>query len=237
MNNVLRVCATALILSSSGAVYAHMTLNNAIYAQDWAGAYVGASGGYSQTKDFGTGHNKGLSTPNSWTHNSHLNDVSLGFFGGYNWIINNNLLVGLETEYLHRKSHSGRTSKYSTSAIGTDYSAKTKIKGVASIRARIGGFFNQQQTLAYVTLGQSNAKVERIWIDSLGTDTKSQKGWHNGWTAGIGLEHKYFEKLSIRAEIRHSNYGEELITMDLWDKFYKKNLTENSAVIGLAYSF
>ena len=227
MKKTIGICTAALMLSSSGSVY----------AQDWAGAYAGVAAGYSKAKDSGVGYDQGDTVPNGWTHNVHLNGASLGVFGGYNWVFDNNVLVGVEAEYLHRADHSDRDYQYDDGAIDTDYSAKTQIEGVATLRARIGRLFNEQQTLAYLSLGRANAKVERTWIDDDTPEIESHSGLQNGWTAGIGLEHKYDQNFSVRAELRRSDYGSKSTIADFWTEYYKDDLTENSVVIGLGYKF
>lgn len=230
MKKFTGACAAALIFSISG--------SGSIYAQDWAGPYAGASFGYSKAKDSGIGYDEGSSTPNGWTHTVNLNGASLGIFGGYNWVFNNKVLIGLEAEYLHRADHSDRDFQYDDGALDTLYSARTQIEGVASIRARIGRLFNQQKTLAYASLGRTNAKVKRTWIDDDSPETESHRGWQNGWTAGIGLEHKYNKNLSVRAEVRRSDYGTKVTSAaDIWSEYYKDDLAENSVMLGLGYKF
>lgn len=228
MNKPLKICTAALALAVSCS----------IYADDWAGPYAGALIGYSQADDSSIGYQQGNTTPNGWTSNASLDGLALGIFGGYNWTLDNGMLFSLEGEYQHRHDHDGGAFQKYNGTIDTDYSLDTEIKTVASLRVRAGHLSDSKKTLAYVSAGLTAAKVKHTWNDFfIIPETETQSNWHRGWTAGIGAEHKYNDNLSIRAEVRHSDYGDKTIKANLWNEKYKTDLTEETLVVGLSYGF
>ncbi|MBQ0785312.1 MAG: porin family protein, partial [Amphritea sp.] len=100
-----------------------------------------------------------------------------------------------------------------------------------------GRIFNKQKTLAYVSAGLAKAKIERTWLDFDYSESESHSNWQSGWTAGVGVEHKYNDNFSVRAELMHSDYGNQTVDASQWDEYYSTDLTENSLILGFSYSF
>ncbi|MBQ0756337.1 MAG: porin family protein [Amphritea sp.] len=210
-----------------------IAISSSVFAQDWSGAYIGASIGHMDLQDKGTGYDVG-GVPTRYTQTNSFDGSSIGLTAGYNWKLRDTTLFGLETEYQHREDNSGSTFQYYEGAIDTDYSLDTEINEVVSLRARMGELFNHNKTLAYVSAGLAAAKVKRTWIDST---TETHTSWQSGWTAGIGLEHMYNQHLSIRTDLRRTDFGKQTVAAELWSENYEQDLTENSFTLGLVYNF
>ncbi|MBQ0785501.1 MAG: outer membrane beta-barrel protein, partial [Amphritea sp.] len=126
MKKPLKICAAALIFSTSCSTYAY----------DWSGAYAGGSLGYAQADDTAIAYDDGDTTPNDWTADVSLNGSALGVFGGYNWVRDNGVLFGIEAEYQHRMSHDGRAFEKKGGVTDTLFALNTEITAVASLKAR-----------------------------------------------------------------------------------------------------
>lgn len=68
-------------------------------------------------------------------------------------------------------------------------------------------------------------------------EKESRSDTQSGWTAGLGADYAFGERLSARLEYRHTDYGTKRVDANLWGEFYKQKLSEDSIRIGLNYSF
>jgi outer membrane immunogenic protein len=170
----------------------------------WDGAYIGALGGAGWLKgdyDFGA----------TTTHRTKAGGL-LGAFAGYNYQLDNNIVLGIEGDvgYNWNKSSIGGTD------VGTDWAG--------SVRGRVGYAFDD--ALIYGTAGWTTA---RGFIDppAAGKSTKSL----NGYTVGAGVDYKLTQNIFARAEYRFNDYGTEKISGVKFDN------TQHQAIIGIGYKF
>ncbi len=208
----------------------------ASYAVGFDGVYVGGYLGYSKAKDDGTGYNSGTTTLSNYTQKTKPNGNILGVFGGYNWVLSNNLVLGLEADYERRLSQQDTEFQKFFGLIDSDYALKTKLKSAASLRARLG-FLIHKRTLLYATGGFASARVKRTWEDNSSGTHESHTDWQDGWTAGIGLEHLYNDNITARIEFRHSDYGDRDIPAIFWGEYYDQDLKEDSIRAGVSIKF
>jgi outer membrane immunogenic protein len=203
------------------------------FAEGFTGPYIGVFTGYSWADDDGKGSNGN----ENWTQNPNPRGLQLGLQGGYNWSLQNNILVGIEADYAHRGGDSDKAYYKDDGEADTDYALTSDLKASASIRARLG-YLLDSTTLLYVTGGYATIDVERRNLDSYGYETsESTSDWQEGWTAGVGAEYLMTSNLSGRLEYRYSDYGTENIHVDMWSEDYKQSLTEQSVRVGLSYQF
>jgi opacity protein-like surface antigen len=182
-----------------------------VMLSDWAGFYIGINGGggwANNTFDFYTPMNA---------------TASGGLFGGqagYNWQYGN-VVAGFEVDF------DGADINKTVSPFGVGYSQTQKTDELATARARLG-YVVLPQLLAYGTAGAGWGHLSVS--DTAGNnDAVSQFGW----TAGVGLEYKFFGPLIARVEYLHYDFGKSSLP-ELGD-----NIKESVDTVrgGLSYKF
>ena len=226
-NHALNLLLAGLVLSTplvAGAAYR------------FHGPYAGLQLGYVDGQDDGTEFNGG--TPNDYTQETSPRGMAYGLLAGYNMRFGNGFVFGIEADYEGRSADDTSLQKYQGVA-DSSYPVKTDLKEAASIRARLGQVFNGGQTMVYGTAGYALAKIERTFHNL--PDSVSDTSWQDGWTVGAGVEHFVGRQLSMRAEYRYADYGEEDITAvrALWGAGYmeRQEYTEHAFRIGVTYHF
>lgn len=222
------ICIAPLVISSQAVA-------GSSYDGFYAGAQVGYADGNDKGKEFANGEFEG------WTQKTKLNDGLIGGFVGFNKVLENNVLLGVEGDYEYRGSSDKDTQKLN--GVEDDCcKVKTKLKDSATLRAKLGFIFNENKTLAYLTAGYATLKTKRNY-DFQGNTSSIHFGetqWHDGWTAGFGLEHMIADKISAKAEYRYSDYGRENVkTTNNADSIVEKQRYENeqSLRLGVSYHF
>lgn len=206
------------------------------FADGFGGGYFGGVAGYAAASDKGKGFNQGESAANGWTHKVTPKGALYGLAGGYNWILDNNVLLGIEADYIGRGGSTDRSYQKLFGATDTDFAATTKLTSAASVRARLGYLFSSQ-ALVYATAGYATAKVTRKFHDYRFAAVESHSGWQDGWSAGIGMEYLLTRSVSAGVEYRYADYGTKKVKADLWNESYKQRLHEESLRIGVSYRF
>jgi len=135
----------------------------------------------------------------------------LGFTGGYNYQMPNNWVAGIE----------GDIDMSNIKSSGT--AGSSELRYMNTLRGRLG--YATDRILPYVTAGYAGGTTH----DDIGSTTDN---YHNGWTAGAGIEMAITDSWSIK--------GEGLYVR-LEDKSYSSGLTSGAdlgiARIGLNYRF
>lgn len=206
------------------------------FAEGFSGAYLGGVAGTSNAKDKGTGHNQGSATPNGWTQATHPKGILYGLMGGYNWMTGNNMLLGIEADYVGRGNDSDRSYQEFHGETVTQYAETTTLTSAASLRARVGYSFNSQ-ALLYATAGYATAQVKRKWHDGFLQRAESHSGRQDGWTAGIGMEYLLKKNISAGLEYRYVDYGTKKVNANFWSEQYKQRLSEESLRVSMSYRF
>jgi outer membrane immunogenic protein len=206
-------------------------------AENFNGAYLGGLVGSSSFEDKGTGYaQNGSGIPNGWAQTTKPEGTFYGLMAGYNWILDNNILLGVEADYDGQGKVSDRSYQRFYGLTNTRFTATTKLTSVASLRARLGYSFSKQ-ALIYATAGYAAARVNRKWHDYLTQDSESHSAWQDGWTAGLGVEYLLLQNLSAGLEYRYAEYGTEKVKANLWNEQYKQRLSAQSLRLGIAYRF
>lgn len=240
----LRLAAAALVLSGSTALAADLTYEPAPVVAapevfNWTGFYVGVHGGY------GWGHTQDVHNPNA------SGQTLTGGFGGaqigYNWQLQNNVVLGLEADVA-----AGNIGNDWGGAHALDpYYGEDKIDWFGTVRARAG--YSVDRFLPYLTGGLAWANVDhKLGCDAarapgtLGCGTafetsKSDTVW--GWTVGAGVEYAITNNVTVKAEYLYTDLGKNDVT--LVDANYIGNSVNNrefdtsfnSVKLGLNYKF
>lgn len=204
-------------------------------AEPFTGPYAGVYAGYDRADDKGTGHDQGTGAINGWAQKTKPDGAQYGILGGYNWRLGSNYLIGLEGDVEGRGGNNDRSFQNHNGITDTDFTESTKLRSAASLRARIGYVFDNRAAV-YATAGYASASVKRTY-QTVGAVTESHSGRQSGWTAGVGADYLLTGQLAARLEYRHTDYGTDKVSADLWGEFYKQRLTEDSLRIGLTYQF
>ncbi len=152
----------------------------------WSGPYVGLQGGAGWLKaDFDT---IGFSDSQSF------NGGILGGFVGYNYQMDNNIVLGVEGDLNYN---------WNKEDLIGGVTAGTELSG--SVRGRIG--YAMDNLLFYGTAGWT---VARGYVDVPGVG--KDKSTFDGYTVGAGVEYAFQNNVVGRAEYRFNNYGSENIS-------------------------
>lgn len=203
---------------------------------NFVGPYAGVSLGYVDGQDDGKEYDTGVF--DDYTQSTDPSGGLLGIFAGYNWALDNNMLIGVEADYDFRNADDTEFQK-DAGVTDTDYPVMTDLKAAASLRARLGYLFNDK-TMGYITAGYAAAKVKRTFNDITVPAAQSSTKWQDGWTAGIGVEHVVMDRMSLRAEYRYADYGDKTVSTDpLFGPDYteEQNYDEQSIRVGISYQF
>lgn len=158
-------------------------------AVDWNGFYAGVNGGYA----FG---NAATSPAIANTNNN-----SSGWVGGIQAGVNADMggfVLGGEADF--QLSNLG----YSEPAPGGG-TFEAKLDSFGTIRGRAGVTFGQ--VMPYATLGAAFGRGTAQVVN--GAVTTSQSATHFGWTAGLGLEAKATDNISVKAEYMYVDLGSQ----------------------------
>jgi outer membrane immunogenic protein len=153
----------------------------------WTGLYVGAQVGYAWGNTDATGVVQGANQ----SYNYDTSGWVGGGHAGYNWQ-NQNLVFGIETD-IEGSSLSGSGTGSRGLAHDTD------INWMGSLRGRLGIAYDR--TLFYATAGWAYGDV------NVSNAVASFSEVRNGWTAGVGVEHAYSERMTMRLEYRYTDLG------------------------------
>lgn len=220
------------------AIFSLSHLQLALADTKFDGFYIGVHAGYLDAKDIGKEYANG--TFDNWTQKTNIDGGLLGAYAGYNNVFENNLLLGLQAEYEYRDVSDTSFQKLN-GVPDPNFAIKTKLKDAGAILAKLGYVFNSGQTLAYATAGYATTNVKRTFIDTTTPASLSITKRHDGWTAGLGVEHFFFDNVSVKAEYRYANYDSKWLDVS---PLYAAGVEEKQSIereqtlrIGAAYYF
>jgi outer membrane immunogenic protein len=223
---------TAWLAASS--VFVSATLAKAD-EPDWSGFYVGAHAGYGWGDADHRETNGGMTGSDSYAADGGL----IGGTAGYNWQ-RGIVVVGIEGDLGYMDlTGSGRIA----SSVPTKYQALDLDGGLyGTVTARLG--FALGNTLVYgkggwaFYRGDATQTTTNPGFVTHGTDTFS------GWTLGGGVERMITDKLSIKVEYQHLEFGTEAgdqtsVSDDPIRYVYRNetDLTADTVKFGLNYHF
>ena len=206
-------------------------------AAGFTGPYVGAQLGLVNGADSGTELLNGAA--DGYTTDTSPKGNTYGLLGGYNWPLDNNLVVGVEADYEQRSANDSILYK-NFGVPDPQFPFETKLKAAYSLRAKLGYAFNENQSLAYVTAGIAAADISRTYSDTLAVATIEDSKIQNGWAAGLGVEHLIKQNISVGLEYRYADYGQaDVNTSAIFGAGYTQpqKYHESSFRVGMAYRF
>lgn len=206
-------------------------------AENNSGLYVGSYTGYSQAQtdliEYYTSGSRTYLTgdlaPESYLY---------GLILGYDWKINNKWVVGLALDYAGRDSHNTIEYQLNNGVIDTKFAFGSKIKSSYSIRARLGYILNKDY-LVYLTTGVAKANIKFSVIDNLNSTTVSKNISSTGYVVGLGANYNLDDNFKLFSEYRYANYGSSHFSAPMRGVtyLYDQDVTENSILFGVTYSF
>jgi outer membrane immunogenic protein len=141
-----------------------------------------------------------------------FNGGLVGGFLGYNWQMDNNIVLGAEGDLNYN---------WNKEDIIPGVDGGTDLDG--SVRARLG--YAIDRTLLYATGGW---QISRGYLDA--GDGKDRKTF-NGWTLGAGVDHAFTDRVFGRVEYRYADFGDKDIDG------VNVDLKQNSVVVGVGVKF
>lgn len=239
MKKLITISLTFLALT-----FISLEISSAALAQsNFDGFYAGLGVGYARGEDKGTEYkDNGLSFQGA-TQRTDPEGTLFSVFGGFNKVIEKNILLGAEADY-EKRGYSDTTVQDVNNVPDNTYPINTKVKSGGSLRARVGYIFNQDKTLSYITTGISKINLGRAYGDngnSLGNGTSISKNTsHYGFVAGFGIEHFVTKEISLRGEYRYARYSARNIdTSEIYSAgtLEKQRFRDQSLRLGIAYNF
>lgn len=195
----------------------------------FVGGYLGNVDGSDSGKEIAGG------TPDGYTQKTSPSGAVYGLLGGYNWVLGNSLVLGVEADYEARSADDQSVQK--NNGVPTTFPVKTELDAAYSLRAKLGYAFNAKTTLVYVTAGYAAADIKRTFTD--GAQSVSDSGWQDGTTVGLGVEQLFKDHISVKVEYRTADYGDTTVDVSsMWlGSKEKQSYDEQSFRVGVAYKF
>lgn len=191
----------------------------------FAGGYVGAGLGfvsntYNIRHSSSTTVNSGTDQEMTDSSGHSIDAGKIGFagkfFGGYNFAVSDNLLVGIEANYQMssaKANHNDYDSFDSSSAKdNVTENEYIKISGSYGLGVNVGYLFNQNN-MVFITVGYQRAKLKAnesvTYSDSTSTQTILGEGFSkslNGVRLGLGAQQSLSDNLSLREDMTYDIY-------------------------------
>lgn len=207
-----------LVGASAAAVFALSTAGHAAdaiatepvvvaSAYDWSGFYFGVHAGYgSGSTSARTTLLRSNGTPYADPANTSF-DVD-GFLGGVQGGFNmqmDQFVLGIEGEYtaLDVKGDINFDTNRPEATSGGN------LDSVAALKARAGFAFDRTMifgTAGYAA-GWTKGFANNVWQSAPVADSASGKGTIHGYVVGVGVEHAFTDKISLKAEYNYYGFG------------------------------
>ena len=215
--------------------------NKKINLKDWQGSYVGI--GYSDSKLVDNFIEMDEDELNGYTGTTPITKKTPSIFIGYNWVLEKNILSGLEFSIEKRNFFKDSYQKDEEGVIDTDFPTSLKSKGYGySLKGRVGEIINDQ-TLIYVTGGIVQIPIERKFCKVScysGSEIDTFKRNERGLILGFGLEHKLQGDISFKFDYEHREYSTpDFVPVNAYGADYKEihDTKEDSFKVSLIKSF
>ena len=198
---------------------------------DWTGVYVGGQIGMSCFEATFTDNDPASADPFNFGGCAGMG----GVYGGYNYQVGSNFVIGLEGEY--NAAFNGDLW-YQVPPSDVSYS----VDDMSTVRLRAGWLANPD-TLLYVTGGYGWLGTEMDAIVGAGLELVTANHTAHGWVFGGGIEHAITNNFHVKAEYLYGDFGGG--TYDLTPSggcaavcdTYINNLEMHAFRVGASYNF
>jgi len=227
LRGVLLASTVAVFVSSGMALAADAVVYEpapeVIPGFTWTGAYIGIQGGYGWTDLSDDGDT--LFEDNTDGDSADLDGGFLGIYAGYNFQMNNNVVLGIEGD-INKAWMDESFEEFGGEA------AEFEVDWFGSVRGRLG--YAWDRTLLFATGGVAFAGLDYNLVEFEVDDDQT----FVGWTVGVGVEHAFTDNLLARAEYRYYDFGSETIGNPTFPSGVGNvELDMQTISVGLAYKF
>lgn len=204
-------------------------------AFSWTGFYAGGQIGGSWSDTDVKGHSAVIDYTKSFSPDP--SGFIGGLYAGYNFDIGNNVVLGIETDWVW--GDMDENDKFTYNTVGDVVSSKLKEKWAGATRARVG--YAMDRWMPYLAGGVAYSKVDSNYrlksskgdvypmYSASGSDTLT------GWTIGAGVDYAMTDHLILRAEYRYTDFGDEDYSKN--NIKYNVDYKTNDFRVGVAYKF
>ena len=211
----------------------------------WSGFYVGAHAGYAWANREWDGEFIGIPVDDD-LYDYDMDGALLGAQVGYNWQVNN-FVFGVEADASWSDASDTQTETTIIPfiiPIPVATEVESQMDWLATVRGRVGYAFDR--FLVYGTGGVAFAHVKTDVNQSVfgfPTGADSDSATHTGWAAGVGVEAMVTQKISIKLEYLHADFGDEEYNYNLVpissadDTFGSADLDVDTIRLGVNFHF
>lgn len=234
----LVAASVAFLMTSASAKAADIIYQEPMPVFSWQGFYIGGQiGGL-----WGSGDLKvknlfdGAVASKKWSPDP--SGFIGGLYAGYNFDAGNNVILGLDTDFVWTDASKSRRTLFDGNGYGK---ARLKEKWLGTTRVRIG--YGMDRWLPYAFGGVAYGKVESR-IRTTDTSGNFLNAYNNnktltGWTAGVGVDYAMTDNILLRLEYRYTDLGSKKFNYGYTDTSlrYKVDYSSNDFRVGVAYKF
>ncbi|MEC9344476.1 MAG: outer membrane beta-barrel protein [Pseudomonadota bacterium] len=208
-------------------------------AFDWSGTYAGLHAGGMFADGHITEYDRDTGERSGWTWDESGWGAIAGIYAGYNHVLPNNALVGIEGDLSYTHIDRSRFLDLGGDP-DPDYLVGWRNQLQGSLRLRYG--IVMDDSLAYITGGVAVSDNEmRFYADGSSSNHVALNEILFGWTLGAGMEHHFGGNWIGRIDYRYTYSGDVAYTPDIddYDGEYDDvfDMHQHAIVVGLAYKF
>ena len=198
---------------------------------NWTGAYAGAEAGYGLGE---ADHKAGASSP---TATNKMSGGLAGIYGGYNYQLSNNVVLGIDADFGWTGQSGGPDQVIIPCSCNFNQqnTAAADLKWSGSLRGRVGYAFNRY--LGYVSVGATGAQVRGFY--NYFNTKRTIDETKIGWTIGAGVDYAFTNNMILRVDYRYSDFGKvgEQLFLPFTTNTQTLRITSNDVRLGLSYKF
>ena len=211
---------------------------------EFSGPYIGIQAGWVNGRDGGSEFTPPNPTPNGENLISKPSGALYGLTAGYNWLFDNDVLLGIELGVEKRNANDSRAA-YADGIPVPNYPYRTELETSVSVMPKLGHLIANGTTLLFVTAGYELADIKRTYTNNDWNHGAfdSASNWQGGWAGGLGVERVIKENLTAKIEYRYADLGKHNFPVGALDSdpvghwVEKQSYIENSIRVGLMYHF
>lgn len=182
---------------SAAAAFVALTATHAT-AQDWAGAYAGGTLSYGQGSDSGFFSSTVGGPPTFSFNGDNSTGGRLGGFVGYNWYVDDALIVGVEASAAFGEL-SGSYSPVTNLFIDTTYGT------TATLAVRLA--YDAGRALPFLSFGLTTTEMSFAGTTGSGTVTRPSE-FRTGTTIGLGVDYQVNDRGFVRVQLSYMGMGD-----------------------------
>lgn len=160
-------------------------------------------------------------------------DLGLSITAGADYQLNSHFVVGAFVSYDWSNIETTATL---SDGFDTISASLLNINQSWTVGGRLGALVTPS-TLVYALLGYTWLDLDDISVSAFGMPASFALPDANGWTTGLGFEHKLGGGLSVRGEYRYTHFGQETLLDDPFIGTIKADAGLHNARLVAAYRF